>query len=95
MRKVTVKQSDTGKERDINICSLKRKEIKELSDYGYTYLGCVPTLETAQDTVDKGLGYVLSEEDQAFLDECDNSEFKRLWNELLKETYGDPKAEKN
>jgi hypothetical protein len=95
MREITIKRSDTGKERKIKLRSLKRREIRELKDYGFSYLGCIPNMETAQDAVDKSLDMVLTEKDQTFLDECDNKQAKDLWSELLKETYGDPAEEKN
>ncbi len=95
MRTVTVKRNDTGEECEIEIRSLKRKEIKALKDLGYNYLGCVPKYDTAEDSVDKALEFVLSEDEQKFLDECENSETVKVWKELLKETYGDKGEEKN
>lgn len=95
MRKVTFTRADTGETRQIKIRSLKRKEIRELKDCGYNYIGCVPTIETLEATVDRALNTVLSQEDLEFLDECENKESQRCWNELLKETYGDKEEEKN
>jgi len=95
MRTVTVKNHDTKEERQIHLRPLKRKEIRSLKDCGYTYLGCVPSLETAYDTVDKALDLVLSDDALAFLDECSNSEAKLVWEGILKETYGDREEEKN
>lgn len=95
MRKETFTRADTGDKRQIEIRALKRKEIRELKDCGYNYLGCVPTVDTAEEAIDRALGLVLSENDLEFLDECDNQEAQRCWKELLKETYGSKEEEKN
>lgn len=95
MREISVIRSDTGEERRISLRALKRKEIRQLQEFGYTYLGCVPKYETAQRVVDDALDLVLSKEDQAFLDECDSRQAKDVWQALLKETYGDLEEEKN
>jgi len=95
MRKVTIKQTNPPKKRQVSLRPLKRGEIKKLAKFGYTYLGCHPKLDTAQDAVDKALDMVLTPDDQKFLDECDNKQVKDLWSELLKETYGDPEEAKN
>lgn len=95
MRHVTFTRADTGETRMIAIRALKRKEIRGLKNVGYNYVGCVPTVETLEETVDRALGLVLSENDLEFLDECDNKESQRCWNELLKETYGSKDEEKN
>jgi hypothetical protein len=94
MREVNIKNSK-GKSRKFKIRSLTRKEIKDLNKYGYTYLACRPLYDTAQDAIDKALDYILNDDDQKFLDDCDLKEVQELWAELLKETYGDPKEIKN
>ena len=95
MRTETFTRSDTGEKRKINIRALKRKEIRSLKNVGYNYVGCVPTIETLEETIDRALDLALSENDLEFLDECDNQEAQRCWNELLKETYGSKDEEKN
>ena len=95
MRKTIFTRGDTGETRQVEIRALKRKEIRSLKDCGYNYLGCVPSLETAEEAIDKALGMVLSQNDLDFLDECDNQEAQRCWKELLKETYGSRDEEKN
>jgi hypothetical protein len=94
-RQITITRSDTGESRTLNIRALKRKEIKTLSGLGYSYIGCVPKMETAGEAVDKALEAVLDEQTLAFLDECDNSAVKDTWRAVLKETYGDKDEEKN
>jgi len=79
----------------IEIRGLTRGEIKQLADLGYTYFGCVPTMETANQAQDKCLAMVLSEDDLAFVDTCSNKDAIRVWTEILKETYGAPDEEKN
>lgn len=95
MREKTFTRDDTGEKRLIKIRALKRKEIKGLSDCGYDYAKCIPTLENSHEAVDRGLNTVLTKEDLAFLDECENPEQIRCWTELLKETYGSEDEEKN
>lgn len=95
MRHVDFTRSDTGKTRVVEIRALKRREIRDLKDVGYNCTGCLPQLETADDTVDRGLQTVLSRDDLDFLEECDNQETIRCWQELLKETYGSRDEEKN
>lgn len=95
MRVKTFTRDDTGETREIKIRALKRKEIRDLSDYGYDYAKCIPGLDVAHDAVDKSLSMVLTDEDLCFLDECDNREQIRCWQELLKETYGSEDEEKN
>ena len=95
MRTTTIKRNDTNETLDISLRPLKRREIRELAPFGYTYLGCSPKFETAQDAVDKSLEMVLTKKEQKFLDECDARTIKDVWSELLKETYGDRDEEKN
>jgi hypothetical protein len=95
MRTITVKNNETGKSKKIKIRSLKRKEIRALTHCGYNYLGCVPAMETAQDSVDLALEMVMSEEDLAFIDECPAAATQDLWRAVLKETYGSKDEEKN
>lgn len=95
MRKITFTRDDTKETRVIEIRALKRREIRDLKDCGYNYIGCVPKVETAEETIDRALQTVLSRNDLEFLDECDNKEAQRCWQELLKETYGSRDEEKN
>ena len=95
MRKVTIERSDTKETLDIQMRPLKKKEIKKLKDYGYSILGCMPTYAQSDDAVDKGLELVLDKDAMDFLDDCDPKEIKRVWSEMLKETYGDKDEVKN
>lgn len=74
---------------------LTRGEIKSLKEFGYTYFGCLPTMEQANDALDKAFNIQLSGEDQAFLDTCTNKDARSVWEEILKETYGAKDEEKN
>jgi len=95
MRDVTITRSDTGLTCKAVVRPLKKKEIKELKSYGYSILGCMPTYAQCDDAVDKGLELVLDKEALEFMEECDAKETKRVWSEMLKETYGDKDEEKN
>ena len=80
---------------DIAIRSLTRQEIKDMKDLGYSYLGCSPTLGTANQVVDAALEKVLSKADMDHLDSMPNQCTLDCWKEILKETYGAPDEEKN
>jgi len=82
-------------EKLIEIRALTRGEIKLLKDHGYTYVNCPVTIETANETQEKCLEKVLSDDDLAFLDTCSNVDVTKVWMEILKETYGAPDEEKN
>lgn len=81
--------------REFEIRALTRGEIKDLKDLGYSYFGCVPSMENAIESQDKCLGTQLSKEDLEFLDTCSARSGTELWTEILKETYGAPDEEKN
>lgn len=89
MRKVEIA------DRSIEVRPLTRGEIKQLTQCGYTCMGCVPTLETADDSQNKAMELVLPPEDIEFLDSRPNRDATTVWKEILKETYGDPEEEKN
>jgi hypothetical protein len=95
MRTITVKNDETGKSKKIKIRALKRKEIRALGHCGYSALGCNPQIETAKDCVDMALEMVLTDDEQLFLDECENDQAVKCWRALLKETYGSKDEEKN
>ena len=95
MRDVTITRSDNGKTHKTVIRKKKKKEIKKLKSCGYSILGCMPTYAQSDDAVDKGLAQVFNKETLAFIEECDAKETKRVWSELLKETYGEKEEEKN
>lgn len=95
MRNITITRSDTGDTRKADIRPLKKKEIKKLKDHGYSILGCLPTYAQSDDAVEKGLALVLDKDCLDFLEDCDPKEIKRVWTEMLKETYGDKDEEKN
>lgn len=79
----------------IAIRSLTRQEIKDMADLGYTYLGCAPSMDTANQAVDAALERVLSPEDMARLNSLPNRATLACWKEILKETYGAQDEEKN
>lgn len=95
MRVIDITQPDGKKTRKLKLRSLTGKEIRNLAELGYTYLGCVPKVETATDAIDGALACVLSKEDRKFLDDCENRTIKEVWSDVLKETYGDRDEEKN
>jgi len=81
--------------RTFEIRALTRGEIKDLSDYGFTYLGCPIVPDQAVEVQDKILAMQLSADDITFLDQCSNRQVTDLWIEIMKETYGDPDETKN
>lgn len=83
------------KGRKIEIRPLTRAEIRSLKDCGYSFLGCIPDMKTANDAQERAMGLVLGKDDIAFLDDCPNRDATEVWKEILKETYGDPEEEKN
>lgn len=102
MRTVEIERSDTGEKRTIKVFALKRKQIRALSDRGFTPLGFFPPGDNEREIVqamvaatEDALETVLSDDDLAFLDECDNLAAKKVWDALYKETYGDKDEEKN
>jgi len=82
-------------EKLIEIRALTRGEIKTLKDVGYSYFGCIPSMDHANDSQDQCLEKVLSPDDLVFLDTCSNQDATHVWTEILKETYGAPDEEKN
>ncbi len=83
------------KKRKITVRPLTRGEIKKLKDCGYTYFGCMPSFDQANDALDKAFKIQLSKEDLVFLDTCTNKDARKVWEEILKETYGAKDEEKN
>ncbi len=81
--------------RKFDIRALTRGEIKKLKDFGYSYFGCVPTMENAIDAQDRCLETQLGDQDMEFLDSCPAKAGTEIWTEILKETYGASDEEKN
>ncbi len=81
--------------KEFKVRPLTRGEIKSLKDCGYTYNSCVPTIEKANDALDKAFEIQFSKDEVTFLDDCTNKQGIKLWNEILKETYGAKEEEKN
>ncbi|MCP3943226.1 MAG: hypothetical protein GY710_17300 [Desulfobacteraceae bacterium] len=81
--------------RNIPVRPLTRGEIKELKEYGFTIFGCAPTLETADESVEKVFNFVLHEDDIKYLDTLPNRNSVAVWKEIIKETYGAEEEEKN
>ncbi len=90
-----VTRADGGEVRSINLRPLSRKEIRGMKDIGYTFFGWQGRVEDVDEALDTAFAKVLTEDDRAFLEECGNKESYRIWQELLKETYGDRTEEKN
>jgi len=89
MSEITVSQ------KKFSVRSLTRGEIKSLKNCGYTYFGCLPTIEQANDAIDKVFKMQFTNKELLFLDKCTNKEARSLWEEILKETYGAKDEEKN
>ncbi|MBI9092198.1 MAG: hypothetical protein JEZ12_23545 [Desulfobacterium sp.] len=79
----------------IEIRSLTKKEIKQLKEHGYTYLGCRPNMDNLEGVIDDAFDVVLDKETINYLDDKPMSDTKKVWGAILKETYGDPGEEKN
>ena len=78
-----------------DIRALTRGEIKKLKEYGYSYFGCVPSMDNAIDAQDKCLETQLDKEQMMLLDDCSAKSGTKIWTEILKETYGAADEEKN
>ena len=79
----------------IDVRPLTRGEIEGLKDCGFGVALCIPTVEQANDAYEKSIQIVLSDDDQAYLMTRPPSDTKKVWVEMLKETYGAPDEEKN
>lgn len=77
------------------IRALTRAEIRKLEPFGFSFLACVPTYETANQAQDAVFDLVLVKSEKKKLEQLPNREVTRLWSEILKETYGAPDEEKN
>ncbi len=89
MRTVTVEGFE------FEIRAMTRGEIKHLKDYGYSYFGCVPSMDNAIEAQDKCLEMQLDKEQMKLLDDCSAKSGTQIWTEILKETYGAADEEKN
>ena len=80
--------------RDIVVRGLKRKEVKQLkNEYGINLSGL--RLSQADEAADKVFELVLAPEDIEYLDEQCNAESVRVFNEIMKATYGSGEEAKN
>lgn len=98
MRKKEVKDVN-GKEREINITSISRKNLKTLKKYGYSVKVYKAPIEETVDEFEEGLDevlkLVLNPDDIKFLDECSPGTIMNVWLSAIKETYGSVTEEKN
>lgn len=79
----------------IKIRALTRQEVRALKDVGFSLAMASPELSQADEAMDRVLALVLTDDDIAFLETRPLHESLMVWKEILKETYGDPDAEKN
>ena len=80
MREVTI----NGKL--FQVRGLKRKEVKQLRKEGLPLMNLQP--ENAEEAQDRVFEMVFNEGELAIIDEMDNKDALRLWQEILAETYG-------
>ena len=79
--------------RPIPVRPLTRREVRELRDQGVNLAELSPgqVFEVVETVTD----LVLDEEQRAFLDDRGFPESRAIYMAVLKETFGDPEAEKN
>lgn len=87
MREITI----NGVEFEIR--PLKRKEVKEMRKKGMPLTTLSPDL--AEQAMESVFEMVFTPEQIEIIDELDNPDSLKLWNGILKETYGDKGEEKN
>lgn len=73
--------------------ALKRREVKQLKKEGFN-LGYLEA-EKADDCMDRVFGMVFSAPELDAIEDLDQHEAIKLWNDVLKETYGAKDEEKN
>jgi hypothetical protein len=81
--------------RDIEVRSLTRREIKNLKDQGYTYIGCRPNPNNPEGVVDDALVLILDEDTNKYLDTRPMADTIKVWRGILDETYSNRDEEKN
>ncbi len=80
----------------LEIRGLKRKELKKLRKYGYKNTSFSPAEDVDLDeAIDKILELVLTKTELDLLDDAEPRHANEAWLAIIKETYGDPAAEKN
>jgi len=93
MRIIKIKNQQ-GVKREIKISPLTRSKIKKMDNYNY--LGPANlTVESVDEAVDEMLEAILSADDLSFIDNCSLKDMKKIWDECIKENYGDRGEEKN
>jgi len=78
--------------RTFEVRALKRKEVKELKKDGFVISNLNP--ENADDCLDRVFTMVFTAEDIEAIDNMPNHVAIRLWQDILKETYGARDEEK-
>jgi len=73
--------------------ALKRREVKQLKKDGFNLNFITP--EQADDCMDRVFEMVFSMAELAAVDDLDQHEAIKLWNAVLRETYGAEDEEKN
>ncbi|MCF8094472.1 MAG: hypothetical protein K9J79_03835 [Desulfobacteraceae bacterium] len=80
--------------REIQVRGLKRKEVKWLrTEHGINLSGL--RVSQADEAADKVFEIILAPEDIEYLNEQCNSESVRVFNEIMKATYGSGEEAKN
>jgi hypothetical protein len=79
----------------IDVYPLKKEQIRELEDYGFSFFFCRPPLENAHGAMDAAFELALSESDRDFLEGRPVKDSITVWKALLAETYGGGEDEKN
>ncbi len=79
----------------VQIRPLTRKEIRELKEYGFNFLGCLPKYESAIEAQDKLFELMLTDTEIKYLEKSPLPDSTKVWKEILNETYGSPGEEKN
>ena len=78
---------------DFQVRGLLRREVRKLKEKGLSISGM--DMEKAEETMDAVLQMVLSPEQADRLEDLPYAESVRVWNEVVKLTYGSPGEEKN
>ncbi len=82
-------------EKTIEVRPLTRGEIKKLKPLGYSCLACHPNFDDPDAVVEEALKAMLDQETIEYLDDFPAADTRKVWKELLAETYGNKEEEKN
>jgi len=78
--------------RKITVRAMTRKELRDGKQLGFGSMQYLPDIKLFDQACDYALGKQFAEED---LDGFENQDLLKLYNGVLKETYGDAGEEKN